>query len=282
MAISRRTTRTRYVVAVLVLAAITLVTIDAHGGNGGTLGGVRSATRTVVDPIEHAAHFVLRPVGNFFYGALHYGDVKQQNEKLRNELAANQAAAAQAAAAQQQSAAALQEQHLPFASNVPKVGAQVINEGSANFEASMQINKGSNQGVAVGDPVVAAAGLVGSVSQVSPTVSTILLVTDPTFSVGVTVDPNNVGDVATGAGMKNPMRVSGVNSSAVANPGEILTTSGLQYEAFPPGIPVGTVASVDAPAGQLQKSLNLTPLIHPGSLSVVQVLVWSPQTPPGS
>ncbi len=279
MAVSRRPSRTRYILLVLVLAAITLVTIDARGGKGGALGAIRTDTRAVVDPIEHATHDALAPIGNFFYGAVHYGSLKSENQRLRNQVAAAQSSTAEAQAAQQQSAAALAQQHLDFATNVPRIPAQVINQGSANFESSLEINRGTAQGVATGDPVVSTAGLVGTVTSASRSQATVVLLTDPTFNVGVTVDSNNIGDVATGFGRGNPLRVSGVPTSAVVNNGQVLTTSGLQLEAFPPGIPVGKVTKVNAPPGSLQKSINLTPQVDTGALQVVQVLVWSGQTP---
>jgi rod shape-determining protein MreC len=279
VAISRRSSRTRYVLLVLVLAAITLVTIDARAGKGGLFGTIRSNTRSVFDPISHATHNALAPVGNFVYGAADYGSLKSENQHLRNQLASAQATTAEAQAAQQQSAAVLAQQHLDFATNVPRFPAQVINQGSSNFESSLEINRGTGQGVAVGDPVVSSGGLVGSVQSASTTRSTVVLLTDPTFNVGVKVDANNVGDVATGAGRGSPLRVTGVQNSAQVSVGQTLTTSGLQFETFPPGIPVGKVTSVNAPAGTLEKTIMVTPLVDTNSLQVVQVLVWSGQTP---
>jgi rod shape-determining protein MreC len=266
------------VLLVLVLAAITLVTIDARAGKGGLFGTVRSHTRSVFDPISHATHDALAPVGNFFYGAVDYGSLKSENQRLRNQLASAQATTAQAQAAQQQSAAVLAQQHLDFASNVPQIPTQVINQTSSNFESSVEINRGTGQGVAVGDPVVSTGGLVGTVQSASTTRSTVVLLTDPSFNVGVKVDANNIGDVATGYGRGSPLRVNGVAKTAQVNVGQTLTTSGLQGETFPPGIPVGKVSSVTTP-GSLQKTISLTPLVNTNDLQVVEVLVWSSQTP---
>lgn len=280
MAVSRRPSRTRYLLLVLVLAAVTLVTIDARGGKTGALGAIRSNTRSVVDPIEHATHDALAPIGNFLYGAFHYGALRSENQRLRNEVAAAQSSTAEAQAAQQQASAAINQQHLDFVTNVPQIPAQVINQSSANFESSVEVNRGTSEGVATGDPVVDSAGLVGTVVDASSTHATVVLLTDPTFNVGVDVDANNIGDVATGFGRGNPMRVSGVQANASVKVGQVLTTSGLQGEAYPAGIPVGKVTSIDAPPGSLQKTLELTPQVDTASLQVVQVLVWSSQTPP--
>lgn len=279
MAVYRRPSRTRYVLLVLVLAAITLVTLDARTGGSGFLGSVRSGARSVMDPVEQAAHNALQPVGNFLSGAVHYGSLRQENQQLRNQLASIQSAQAQSQAAQAQAQQVLAQAHLDFAANIPTVPAQVIDQGSANFESGFEINRGTSSGLAVGYPVVTAGGLIGTVSAASASNATVTLLTDSTFNVGVAIPHSTAVGVVSGYGQGSPLRVGDIPAGTVVPKGEVLSTSGLQGEKFPPGIPVGRVTSASTSTGALQETVTLAPLANPLQVTVVQVLVWSSQTP---
>jgi rod shape-determining protein MreC len=275
----RRRSRTRYVLAVLVLVAITLITIDARSGNR-ALSGIRNAASDVFTPLQEATHDVLRPIGNFLAGAVDYGSLRAENQRLRQELASLEAKGIQAQAAEAAAAQLLAEQHLPFVGSIPTVSVQVIDQGSSNFEDQVTIDKGTSSGVAVGQPVVAAGGLVGSVAQASANDAVVVLLTDPTFAVGVRLDANNVG-TAQGEGLGQPMRVTVVTTSAPPpslKKGQALSTSGLSMEKFPPGIPVGRVSRVSSSPGSIEPSVSLKPIVNLSQLDYLQVLLWSPQT----
>jgi rod shape-determining protein MreC len=282
VAVYRRTSRTRYVLAVLVLAAVTLVTLDTRSAGSGFLGSIRGGARAVLDPVQSATHSALQPVGNFLSGIVDYGSLRVENQRLRRELASLQASGAAAAAAQAQAQALLAQSHLDFAGNVPRVMAQVINRGASNLDSAYEINRGRDSGVAVGYPVVTAGGLIGTVSAVTAHDATITVVSDPSFNAGVAIPHSSAVGVASGYGDGNPMRVSDIPKGTPVTRGEILSTSGLQFEKFPPGIPVGRVTAVSTPPGSLQESITLAPLVNPSQQALVTVLVWSGQTPGGS
>src|SRR5215471_2670386 len=87
VAVYRRSSRTRYVLAVLVLAALTIVTIDARSGGSGVTDQVRAKFHDAFSPLQRATHSVLRPIGDFFTGALEYGSLRQENQRLRSQVA---------------------------------------------------------------------------------------------------------------------------------------------------------------------------------------------------
>jgi rod shape-determining protein MreC len=279
VAVYRRSTRTRYVLAVLVLAALTLVTIDARSGGTGVTTDIRSKFHDAFSPLQRATHSVLRPIGDFFTGALDYGSLRQENQRLRDQLAGSQAQSLQAKAEQSAAQQLFALQKLPFVGSIPTVTAAVIDNGSSNFENTLTVDKGSSSGLAVGQPVVAAGGLVGSVAGVGSKTATILLLTDPTFAAGVRLDAANVG-TAQGIGRGEPLRVT-VDTTSQAPPklvkGQAVVTSGLDLEKFPPNIPVGRVASITRQPGAAEPDITLTPLASLGQLAFLQVLIWAPQ-----
>jgi rod shape-determining protein MreC len=278
VAVYRRNTRTRYVLAVLVLAALTLVTIDARSSGTGFTSDIRAKAHDVFSPLQRVTHDALQPIGNFLSGAVDYGSLKRQNQQLRQQVASleNQAIQSDAedAAAQQ----LLAQEHLKFLGNIKTVTAQVINTGSSNFEDALTIGVGTASGVAVGEPVVAAGGLVGTVASAGKSTSTVLLMTDPTFVVGVRLDPANVGS-AFGMGLTAPLRVTVDTTNKnppVLKKGQAVVTSGLSLERFPSNIPVGKVASYSFPAGATEPTITLDPLVNLNQLDYLQVLLWLP------
>jgi rod shape-determining protein MreC len=277
VAVYRRTSRSRFVLLVLVLTAITLVTLDSRANGGGALSQVRGKAQDLFAPVQDATHSVLRPVGDFFTGVVHYGDVKRENARLRDQLAKASGQQDQAAAAQRELRLLLDQQHLDFVGNIPTVSAQVVGTSSSNFELSVQVNRGTDNGIAVGMPVVAGAGLVGRVAEVSAKRATVLLLTDPTFSVGVRLTTSGDVGVADGTGRSGPLRVDLVDPTIKVSVGNILVTSGLQLERFPKDIPVGKVKSVRQDPGALQQVVTIDPVVDLARLEVVQVLQWSPQ-----
>ncbi len=279
MAVYRRPSRIRYVLAVLVLAALTLITIDARSNGSGLTNDIRGKIHDAFSPLQSATHSALRPIGDFLTGALDYGSVRAENQRLRDQVAGLQAQSIQAAAQESAAQQVLAEQQLPFVGSIPTVTVEVIDNGSSNFENTVTVDKGKTSGIAIGQPVVAAGGLVGSVAAVSNSTATIVLLTDPTFAVGVRLDPVNVG-TAQGVGRGEPLRVT-VDTTSNAPPklqkGQPVVTSGLDLEKFPPNIPVGRVASFTLAAGAAEPDITLIPFANVGQLTYLQVLIWAPK-----
>ncbi len=278
MAVYRRSTRTRYVLAVLVLAALTVVTIDARSSGSGVTNDVRAKVHEAFAPLQHATHSALQPIGNFLSGTINYGSLRRENQRLRDQVAGLQQQSLQAAAEQSAAQQLFATENLPFVGSIPTVSVAVIDSGFSNFENTVTIDKGTSSGIAVGQPVVASGGLVGSVAAVSAKTATVVVLTDPTFAVGVRLGSLNVG-TAQGVGRNAPLRVT-VDTTSQKPPGvtkgQKIVTSGLDLEKFPPDIPVGQVASVARAPGAAEPTITLTPFVNVNQLAFLQVLIWAP------
>jgi rod shape-determining protein MreC len=279
LAVYRRSSRTRNVIAVLVLAALTLVTIDARSQGVGVLGDARNKISDVFSPLQRATHAALRPFGNFITGAFDYGSLKHENEDLRRQLAQTQTDAAASEAERQEAEQILRNAGLTVPGDIPTLAAQITDLGPSNFDNTVTIDKGTANGVAVGQPVIAAGGLVGTVQSAEQHIATIDLLTDPSFNVGVTLIGGNVGS-AEGTGRALPLRVTidtPQNSHLPTEKvGDAIVTSGLAGERFPKGIPVGKVSKVTREPGAAEPEIEITPYIDPSQLSYLVVLLWSP------
>jgi rod shape-determining protein MreC len=277
LAAAARRPRPGFLLLLLVLLGITLVTLSDKAASARYFDKARSVAREVASPVQAAVHGALQPVGDFIYGALHYHAAEAQIRQLQQEVASLQAAPVVAAAEEAEAQQVLGLDHLTYLANIPSVVAEVVQLGSANFEETVEINRGSADGVAVGQPVVSAAGLVGSVSAVSGHLATVTLLDDPSFTVGVRDVRSGVVGAALGQGAGNTLEVEDINVGADVRRGDYLVTSGLSLEHFPPGIPVGKVEAVSAPSGALQLVLSVKPFASLDNLQFVKVLLWSPQ-----
>jgi len=276
VAVYRRTTRPRFTLLLLVLTSITVITLDYRGAGGGILDSIKNGAADAFAPIESAADTVLEPVGNVFQGMFTYGDLEAENERLRQQLAEAQGKAAQAADADRERRALLDLANLDFVDNIPSVDARVVADSPSNFDLTVVIDQGTNDGVAEGMPVVTGAGLVGRVVSVSRTRATVLLVTDSNSSVGVRLTESGDVGVATGRGAERTLNVEFIAVDTEVEKDEVVVTSGLQQSVFPPSIPVGRVEEARNREGEFQKQVRIRPVVDLRRLTFVKVLQWSP------
>ena len=126
MALTRRSTRPRFTLLVLVLAAVTIITIAYRGHADSVINSVKSDALDAFAPVQSAVGDVARPIGNFFDGAAHYGSLQSENARLRAENSRLQTQALQSADAQTAFQNLLKTLNLPWAQNIPTVPAEVV------------------------------------------------------------------------------------------------------------------------------------------------------------
>lgn len=282
MDLNRRTRhgRSRYTLILLVLTSVTLLTLDFRGF--GPLESARNGVLGFFAPVGDAAESVFSPVANAWNGAFGYGDLERENEELRQRImdlegaAADQERAADKVDRMEQLQADLQ---LPHMDGLEVVNAEVVSSGVGNFDATIEINRGSNDGVAEDQPVIAGGALIGQVVRVSDTRSAIRLVTDPKFQVGVRVAGRPGLGIVSGQGDETRLRATSFDLTTEIRPGDHLVTSGAARSPFPPDIPVGVVTEVTADEANLQKNAEVEIIPRLNDLLYVSVILWEPQEP---
>lgn len=264
----------------LVLASITVLTLDYHGEASRAITHVRNGVVDVLAPIQRAIAATLHPVGDVVSGAFHYGQLQSQNAQLRVEQGALER---QLYADRYASAVALEERDLEgqsYVANMASVPAEVIENSTSNFEYTVEIDRGTSSGVGDGMPVVGLKGLVGRVENAAKSTATVQLLTDKASSIGVVDSANNLYELA-GEGEGNPLALQSFGSSpGPLRVGSMLLTSGQRNgqpaSAYPPGIPVGVVHSAHVASGGLSTTASVTPIVDLDNLQYVVVLQWPP------
>lgn len=280
MALQRRSGRSRATLVFLILLSITLITLDFRGDGSGIIDGLRDGASDALAPVRDLADDVLSPVGDGLQGITGYGSLEDENAELRARIAELEGDSLEAEASTEELEEALDLLGVDFVGDIPTVAARVVSAPVSNFEQTIELDRGRDDGIEVDMPVVSGSGLVGKVVQVSGARSVVRLLTDPGSSVGIRfVNANEVG-VAEGEGADNELSVGFVEVNVELRRRELAVTSGVNDSVFPPGIPVGRVASARAAEGELQQDVRLVPSADLDHLRFVRVLLRT--RPPAS
>lgn len=262
-------------VVLLVLTAVTLITLDQRGAGGGVIGSLRDAARDAIAPVQTAVDDVFRPVTDWWAGVTDSAALKSENARLRRDLAAARGTATNAASALRENEDLKRIAQLPFTYGIPTVTTQIVGASPGNFESSVELDKGRAAGIVPGQPVVAGDGLVGRVTRASQRRATVLLLTDPSSEVGVRLANSNSPGVARGRAGSDLLELDFVDPDATVVPGELVVTAGLQNAVYPAGIPVARVVSVKKTPGDLSQTIRLRPLANVSRLEFLKVLKWT-------
>lgn len=275
MAVTRRTSRSRFTLVLLVLTSITLLTLDFRGF--APLDSAKSAVLSVFSPVGDATSGVFKPVGDAWSGAFDGADLKRDNEELRRELEELRGQSAQSTNAQQELDNLKKQLDLPYIGQNATVRARVVSGPVSNFDGTVDIDKGASSGIEKGMPVVTGGGLIGVIaSRPSDGRAVVKLISDRSFQVGVTV-PNKPGrGVVQGQGDEYRLRASQFDTTATLAENDVVETSGAQHSLFPPGIPVGTVSAVTVDETTQQKVADVRLLANLNDLTYVTVILYRP------
>jgi len=126
------------------------------------------------------------------------------------------------------------------------------------YSQQVLVNKGSEDNVFIGQPVLDSQGLMGQVIDVLPHSSRVLLIVDSNHAVPVQVNRNGVRAIAVGSGKLGELELVYVPDTADIKEGDLLVSSGLGGR-YPRGYPVAEVTSVEHHPGKAFAVVKATP-----------------------
>jgi rod shape-determining protein MreC len=274
----RDSRRARLVLALLLLTAFTLITLDYRAGSGGPLRAVGNA---VFGPVERAVSNVARPVGTFFSSLGHLSSYKstnaklrKQNQRLRQQLRLTDSDRSHLSSAEKLLALAGRAQFRIVPAQVVAV------EGALGFEWTATIDVGTRDGVRPNMTVVNGDGLVGKTVHVGPSTSTVLLGRDPQFTAGARLERSNeIGHVDGGG--RQPMTFTLLGSSNTMKAGDRLVSfASIGNRPFVAEVPIGRITKVLPTPGQLFRTAIVAPFVDFTAIDIVGVVVGEPRTVP--
>ncbi len=253
----------------VIMLAMALMVIDQHQRH---LHHFRSALSLLIAPIHYAVDLPVE-LGRWALATMATREkLSQENTLLKAEL--------QSARVQLQRFAALESENLrlrelldsSFALGDQILVAELLAVDLDPYRHQVVVNKGSGNGVFLGQPVVDAAGVAGQVTQVGPLSATIILITDPSHAIPVQVNRNGLRAIAMGVGAADRLNIPFLPNNADIEVGDLLITSGLGGR-FPRGYPVAEVTEITPNPGAPFATIGAAPSAQLGRSREV-LLVW--------
>jgi rod shape-determining protein MreC len=155
----------------------------------------------------------------FHEQALQLSIVRQENERLRSLLSS------------------------PVRGGIKKMFAEILSVDSDPYSHQVVINRGTNDGVYEGQPVLDEKGIVGQILHLGASSSRVILISDISHAIPVRVQRNGLRLIASGSGQIDRLIHNFVPHSADVKKGDLLVTSGLGGK-YPEGYPVSRVVLV--------------------------------------
>jgi rod shape-determining protein MreC len=266
-----------------VLVAISLILLTAYFGESPSspLHTVQRGLVEVFSPIQSGASALLSPVrdvagwfSDTFKARSQVKQLRAQVHQLQSQLGAAQYAATQNAQLSKQVGL---DNSNTLAAYKP-VAAHVISRDPTLWYATVEVDKGSSDGVHKGDPVTGDGGLVGVASVVDPNVTVVTLITDHTMAVAAQVE-NQAGDsgvLVPAVGNPNQLVLQYLPSTAQVKAGQLVVTVGFKagqlQDLYPPGIPIGQVSNANYTDLANNGEVQVSPVVDLRHLDAVQIL----------
>ena len=254
---------------ILVIASIALMTLDHRWKS---IEFVRSALSSVVYPIQYAIDLPVR----LYYWTDEVFSTKQALLEKNREFEARHLENR----VQLQKLDIIEKENVrlrQLLSATPKATerlliAEIINADIDPYRRLIVINKGTNNDVYLGQPIIDALGVMGQVIHVSPLSSTAMLITDASHAIPVQVDRTGLRANVFGTGKMDKLDLRHLPHNVDIQEGDTLITSGLGG-IFPPNYPVGTISKVERTVGEPFATVEVVPLAQLDKTREV-LLVW--------
>jgi rod shape-determining protein MreC len=148
--------------------------------------------------------------------------------------------------------------------------ASVIARDVSPFMHYVIIDRGSDDGLRRGMPVVTNQGLVGNIASVSAGASRVQLINDPASSINVILQQSDVEAVLNGR-LTGELELNMINQNATVQAGDLVMTSGLGGN-YPANIVIGQVVTVRNEASSLFQNASVQPAVDFSQLDIVLII----------
>ena len=276
----RAVRRRRAVLVALVAASLILLTAYFGESQDGRLHSVQRGALGALSPIQDGASRVLKPFRDLFGWFGDTVDAKDQRDKAIAERDAyrTQLADAQARLREAEQKADLNTRDTTGGmSQYGPVDARVTVHSPSSWYQTLRINKGTDDGVHRGDPVINGAGLVGKVETAVGSSAVVTLITDPEFATGAIAGASQEpGTVVPSVNTPGELQFKFVDNAQRVRQNELVytagTTSSRLESRYPKAIPIGTIDRIDIGDGELDTRIHIKPAADLRRVDLVQVL----------
>ena len=243
---------------VLIVLSVLLITLYVRSDGTGAFAGLRAGVQTVSKPMESALSAISGPfrgIGSADSAAANMSEDEASSLKAENEQLHTLVAELEEYRQQDQRLTSLLS--LRDAYNLSTLPVAVLGITSG-WDQTATIDKGSDEGVQVGQGVMSSCGLFGQVETVQAHTATVRLVTDAQSSVSARVQSSRATGILRGS-YDGTLVLEYVPIDTAVGAGDVIVTSG-DGGAFPGGIILGRVRTVEQDSSKLYYRLTVAPI----------------------
>ena len=263
--------RSTIVFIVLVIVCIVCMVLYGREQGSGPLHSAQSTVSGLVSPVKAASGGV-STAEDAIAGAVADATadpqtltaLREQNEQLRATIA--QLEEYRQEAERLEGVLALRD-----AFDATAVTGRVLSRSLDPWNLVVTIDKGTNDNVRAGMPVLGSSGLVGQVIATTPFTADVRLLADPQSGVAVMVQSSRDEGILRG-NLDGLLYLEDMDEDAQVKPGDVVITSGLGGGFFR-GIMVGTVVKVDERPGSIQRTVVVEPNAHTAAYEEATVII---------
>jgi rod shape-determining protein MreC len=281
----RQVRRRRATLVLLVVACLVLISSHFSEGESGPLHVAQSGLGSVLAPLEEGASRALKPFRDLVNWFDETFDARGENDQLREQV---QELQTELADTRSQLERGIEKNRVAKITSEPElaafapVEAFVAVRSSTQWDETVVIDKGSNDGVAEDDAVVTGEGLVGRVSDVRGSSSRVALITNSDSAVTARVTKNGaIGLVTPELGNTSALLFGLIDSDKRLRTGDVLVTAGFSEGSlrsrFPAQIPIGEVKEQEPDELERRREVHVQPFAKLSELSTVTVLTGGDQ-----
>jgi len=263
------------VLVILLLVSVAMLTWYFREPVNGLLHSTQRGGLRIISPLESGIATVTSPFKDAYDWVSELFNVRSENEQLRREaeqLRTEVVSLREARDENRRLRQMLDFTNQPsFPDDYGQVPARVIGRAASAWNSTVTINRGSSDGIELGQTVVNGQGLVGQISAVATNSAQVLLIIDHTSHVEAKLQPGAAAGTVIGS-INGLLEMDFVDKDARAEENDVVVTSGTG-RLFVKGIPIGVVNEVSDQEIEYFKRISITPFVEFNKMEEVMVLI---------
>ncbi|MFP5404939.1 MAG: rod shape-determining protein MreC [Gammaproteobacteria bacterium] len=262
--------------AFFALLAITLLIVDARLD---TMSRLREGIATVLYPVQRMLLVPRDVVASLADYTREIDRMRAENAEMRQIEAANARVLLQTEQLASENNQLRQLLGMRERRSLRSTVAEVLYDARDAFSRRLVIDRGTQQGVQAGQPVIDAFGVIGQVTRAHPLSSEVTLVTDRNSTIPIEVRRPGARTLAWGGASPGTIELRFLPAATDVREGDLLVTSGLDG-LFPAGLPVGQVSAVQPGSTSAFMRVRAQPAARVERTKLLLVLLAEPAAQP--
>lgn len=262
---------TKHFTLFVILLAVLILLIILY--QVGFLDPLSGALHKIFSPFKFAFGNISDRISGFYKVILTANSLQKENQELQKQVNELNAEVAKLKEVKVENEILRKQLGFSQHEDFNLISCEIISYEPSNFLKNFSINKGKEQGVLKGMPVVSSGLLVGKINEVGDDYSTVSQITDPDSRIGAIVQDTRASGIIKGQ-LGYGLIIESIPQDEIINSGQTVVTSGLGGE-FPKGIIIGYIQDIFSKPNEVFQSATVQPAIDFKQLEIVFIITGS-------